>query len=153
MVWYSPGNVELRPIILKNSQDYIEKELKTAAKPVSGCGVGGPLAAQRASFSPRPRGRPAQPAQSGAGCGAPPGLFQDGRRLRRARDALGQFFISHAGASLISQKRSMVTVSGLASGACSPNFCRPLGGDQTVEALQFLQITSHTTCSIATVMM
>ena len=31
---YSPGNVELRPEILKNSQVYIEKELKTAAKPV-----------------------------------------------------------------------------------------------------------------------
>ena len=31
---YSPGNVELRPEILKNSQDYIEKEFKTAAKPV-----------------------------------------------------------------------------------------------------------------------
>lgn len=31
---YSPGNVELRPEILKNSQDYIEKELKTDAKPV-----------------------------------------------------------------------------------------------------------------------
>jgi len=31
---YSPGNVELRPVILKNSQDYIEKELKTATKPV-----------------------------------------------------------------------------------------------------------------------
>ncbi|MBE7173344.1 MAG: class II fructose-bisphosphate aldolase [Williamsia sp.] len=31
---YSPGNVELRPEILKNSQDYIEKELKTEAKPV-----------------------------------------------------------------------------------------------------------------------
>ncbi|HVS94966.1 MAG TPA: class II fructose-bisphosphate aldolase [Puia sp.] len=31
---YSPGNVELRPIILKNSQDYIEKELKTGPKPV-----------------------------------------------------------------------------------------------------------------------
>ena len=31
---YSPGNVELRPEILNNSQDYIEKELKTAAKPV-----------------------------------------------------------------------------------------------------------------------
>src|SRR6187399_2196618 len=27
---YKPGNVELRPVILKNSQDYIEKELKTA---------------------------------------------------------------------------------------------------------------------------
>ena len=31
---YSPGNVELRPEILKNSQDYIQKELKTAPKPV-----------------------------------------------------------------------------------------------------------------------
>lgn len=31
---YSPGNVELRPVILKNSQDYIEKELATATKPV-----------------------------------------------------------------------------------------------------------------------
>jgi fructose-bisphosphate aldolase class II len=31
---YSPGNVELRPIILKNSQDYIVKELKTPVKPV-----------------------------------------------------------------------------------------------------------------------
>ena len=31
---YSPGNVELRPEILRNSQDYIERELKTAAKPV-----------------------------------------------------------------------------------------------------------------------
>jgi len=31
---YSPGNVELRPVILKNSQDYIERELKTATKPV-----------------------------------------------------------------------------------------------------------------------
>ncbi|HTS45914.1 MAG TPA: class II fructose-bisphosphate aldolase [Puia sp.] len=31
---YSPGNVELRPIILKNSQDYIEKELQTLTKPV-----------------------------------------------------------------------------------------------------------------------
>jgi fructose-bisphosphate aldolase class II len=31
---YSPGNVELRPVILKNSQDYIEKELKTGPKPV-----------------------------------------------------------------------------------------------------------------------
>jgi fructose-bisphosphate aldolase, class II len=31
---YSPGNVELRPEILKNSQDHIEKELKTAPKPV-----------------------------------------------------------------------------------------------------------------------
>src|SRR5438309_10336304 len=31
---YSPGNVELRPEILKNSQDYIQKEFKTGAKPV-----------------------------------------------------------------------------------------------------------------------
>ncbi len=31
---YKPGNVELRPEILNNSQLYIEKELKTAAKPV-----------------------------------------------------------------------------------------------------------------------
>jgi fructose-bisphosphate aldolase class II len=31
---YSPGNVELRPVILKNSQTYIEQELKTEAKPV-----------------------------------------------------------------------------------------------------------------------
>ncbi len=31
---YKPGNVELRPEILKNSQDYIEKEFKTGPKPV-----------------------------------------------------------------------------------------------------------------------
>jgi fructose-bisphosphate aldolase class II len=31
---YKPGNVELRPEILKNSQEYIEKELKTGTKPV-----------------------------------------------------------------------------------------------------------------------
>ncbi len=31
---YSPGNVELRPEILKNSQEYIEKELHTGPKPV-----------------------------------------------------------------------------------------------------------------------
>lgn len=31
---YKPGNVELRPEILNNSQVYIEKELKTSAKPV-----------------------------------------------------------------------------------------------------------------------
>ena len=31
---YKPGNVELRPEILNNSQVYIQKELKTAAKPV-----------------------------------------------------------------------------------------------------------------------
>jgi fructose-bisphosphate aldolase class II len=31
---YSPGNVELRPEILKNSQDFIQHELKTEPKPV-----------------------------------------------------------------------------------------------------------------------
>ena len=31
---YSPGNVELRPVILQNSQTYIEQELKTERKPV-----------------------------------------------------------------------------------------------------------------------
>jgi len=31
---YSPGNVELRPEILKNSQEYIQKEYKTGPKPV-----------------------------------------------------------------------------------------------------------------------
>jgi len=31
---YSPGNVELRPEILRNSQTYIEAELQTATKPV-----------------------------------------------------------------------------------------------------------------------
>lgn len=31
---YSPGNVQLRPEILKNSQDYIQKELGTKEKPV-----------------------------------------------------------------------------------------------------------------------
>ncbi|HLK30002.1 MAG TPA: class II fructose-bisphosphate aldolase [Puia sp.] len=31
---YSPGNVELRPVILHNSQVHIEKELNTAKKPV-----------------------------------------------------------------------------------------------------------------------
>src|ERR1044072_5525335 len=31
---YSPGNAELRPEILKNSQDYIEKEFKTGRQPV-----------------------------------------------------------------------------------------------------------------------
>ncbi len=31
---YKPGNVELRPEILNNSQVYIERELKTGAKPV-----------------------------------------------------------------------------------------------------------------------
>jgi fructose-bisphosphate aldolase, class II len=32
---YKPGNVKLHPAILKNSQDYIEKNLKTAPKPVN----------------------------------------------------------------------------------------------------------------------
>ncbi|MFN6260284.1 MAG: class II fructose-bisphosphate aldolase [Bacteroidota bacterium] len=31
---YKPGNVELRPVILKNSQDYIQQQFKTGAKPV-----------------------------------------------------------------------------------------------------------------------
>ena len=31
---YKPGNVELRPVILKNSQDYIQKEFKTGPQPV-----------------------------------------------------------------------------------------------------------------------
>ena len=31
---YSPGNVELRPVILKNSQDFIQEKHKTAEKPV-----------------------------------------------------------------------------------------------------------------------
>lgn len=31
---YSPGNVELRPVILKNSQDYIMEEFGTGEKPV-----------------------------------------------------------------------------------------------------------------------
>ncbi len=31
---YKPGNVELRPEILRNSQNYIEKQFKTAPKPV-----------------------------------------------------------------------------------------------------------------------
>ncbi len=32
---YKPGNVSLKPIILKNSQDYITKKFNTAAKPVN----------------------------------------------------------------------------------------------------------------------
>lgn len=32
---YKPGNVKLHPAILKNSQDYIEKNLKTGPKPVN----------------------------------------------------------------------------------------------------------------------
>jgi fructose-bisphosphate aldolase class II len=31
---YKPGNVKLQPIILKNSQDYIQKKYGTAAKPI-----------------------------------------------------------------------------------------------------------------------
>jgi len=31
---YSPGNVELRPVILHNSQEYIQKEFGTGEKPV-----------------------------------------------------------------------------------------------------------------------
>ena len=31
---YSPGNVELRPVILKNSQDYIQQKYKTTERPV-----------------------------------------------------------------------------------------------------------------------
>lgn len=32
---YAPGNVELKPIILKNSQDYIQEKFKTKANPVN----------------------------------------------------------------------------------------------------------------------
>jgi fructose-bisphosphate aldolase class II len=32
---YKPGNVKLSPVILKNSQEFIQKKYKTAAKPVS----------------------------------------------------------------------------------------------------------------------
>ncbi|MGE3608112.1 MAG: class II fructose-bisphosphate aldolase [Bacteriovoracaceae bacterium] len=32
---YKPGNVKLSPIILKNSQDYVQKQFNTGAKPVS----------------------------------------------------------------------------------------------------------------------
>lgn len=32
---YKPGNVELRPVILKNSQEYIQKEFKTGVNPVN----------------------------------------------------------------------------------------------------------------------
>lgn len=32
---YKPGNVKLTPVILKNSQDYIQKKFNTSAKPVS----------------------------------------------------------------------------------------------------------------------
>ncbi len=32
---YKPGNVELKPVILKNSQDYIQKKFKTGPNPVN----------------------------------------------------------------------------------------------------------------------
>lgn len=32
---YAPGNVELKPVILKNSQEYIQKKFKTEANPVN----------------------------------------------------------------------------------------------------------------------
>jgi fructose-bisphosphate aldolase class II len=32
---YKPGNVELRPIILKNSQDYVQKKFNTDANPIN----------------------------------------------------------------------------------------------------------------------
>ena len=32
---YAPGNVELKPVILKNSQEYIEKKFKTDPYPVN----------------------------------------------------------------------------------------------------------------------
>jgi fructose-bisphosphate aldolase, class II len=32
---YKPGNVELRPIILKNSQDFVQRKFKTAAQPIN----------------------------------------------------------------------------------------------------------------------
>ncbi|NTV37057.1 MAG: class II fructose-bisphosphate aldolase, partial [Anaerolineaceae bacterium] len=32
---YKPGNVTLKPVILKNSQDYIEKKYKTGKNPVN----------------------------------------------------------------------------------------------------------------------
>lgn len=32
---YKPGNVELRPIILKNSQDFVQEKYKTAANPIN----------------------------------------------------------------------------------------------------------------------
>ncbi len=32
---YKPGNVELRPIILKNSQDYVQEKFKTGANPIN----------------------------------------------------------------------------------------------------------------------
>jgi fructose-bisphosphate aldolase class II len=32
---YAPGNVELKPVILKNSQDYIQKEFRTKDNPVN----------------------------------------------------------------------------------------------------------------------
>lgn len=32
---YKPGNVELRPVILKNSQDYVQKKFSTAPNPIN----------------------------------------------------------------------------------------------------------------------
>jgi len=32
---YKPGNVELRPIILKNSQEYVQKKFNTAPQPIN----------------------------------------------------------------------------------------------------------------------
>ena len=43
---YKPGNVHLQPKILKNSQDYIQKKLNTAAKPVNFVFHGGSGSAQ-----------------------------------------------------------------------------------------------------------
>lgn len=43
---YKPGNVKLSPIILKNSQDYVQKKFATGAKPVSFVFHGGSGSAQ-----------------------------------------------------------------------------------------------------------
>ena len=43
---YKPGNVKLSPIILKNSQEYVQKKLKTAPQPVSFVFHGGSGSAQ-----------------------------------------------------------------------------------------------------------
>lgn len=43
---YKPGNVKLSPIILKNSQEYVQKKFKTGAKPVSFVFHGGSGSAQ-----------------------------------------------------------------------------------------------------------
>lgn len=44
---YKPGNVSLKPIILKNSQDYIQKKLNTAAQPVNFVFHGGSGSSQK----------------------------------------------------------------------------------------------------------